>query len=706
MKVLVQAVRDGHLRLVDVPDPQLDATEVLVRTSRSTLSPGTERSARELASAGLVSKARARPDLMRQVLKKARSEGIGATVRTVRDRLGGDMPLGYSGSGRVIAVGAAVEGLRPGDRVATGGAGHAELQVVSGMLAVRIPDSVTDSDAAFATLGAIALNGLRLAELGPGSRVVVIGLGVVGQLAVRLAAASGYLVAGLDVTQWAVDAAAAHADLTTVDAGAATNDLISEWTRGRGADAVLVTAASKSSEPIRRATELLRDRGTVVLVGDVGMDLERRPFYDKELQLRVARSYGPGRYDPTYETLGVDYPVGHVRWTEGRNLEAFLDLLASGRMAVDDLLTHTFGFDDALTAYEMIERREERVLGVQFTYDTEVTDRSADDRRGAPVATAQPAADAVGLIGAGNFARRTLVPALTAAGFDRLEVVTSAQGLSAQGLVDSGPFRRVAESSDALITDPAVGVVVIATRHRTHAELAAHALRAGKHVFCEKPLALDFDELDAVESAWRESGRVLEVGFNRRHSPAVAAVSDRLQGGSPLLIVYRVNGGALPDGHWYLDRREGGRLVGEGCHFIDTCAALVGHPITTVSASGTSRHEALLADDYSVALQFADGSQAIIGHASGGHDSTAKERIEVLGRGHTAVIDDFTRVEVDGKTVWSGGQDKGHNALVRSFRDALTSPVREPSAFATMSATLAAAQSLLTGAPAHLDDHR
>lgn len=692
MKLLVQAVRDGELRVVEAPSPQIGATEVLVRTTRSVVSAGTERAVRELASASLLAKAKARPDLVRQVLKRARSEGIGATIRGVRDRLGEDMPLGYSAAGRVVAVGEAVEGVRPGDRVATGGAGHADLQVVAGMLAVRIPDDVTDQDAAFATLGAIALNGLRLAELGPGARIVVVGLGLVGQLTVRLARASGCLVAGIDVKAWPVERAAGHADLALLDAGASTTDAITAWARGRGVDAVLVTAATKSSEPIRRATDLLRDRGTIVLVGDVGMELERRPFYDKELQLRVARSYGPGRYETTYEEYGIDYPIGQVRWTEGRNLEAFLDLVASDQLEVADLVTHTYDFGSALDAYRLIERGDEPYLGIQLSYDHAVPE-SAHPRR------ADPASEGIGLIGAGAFARRVLLPAFESAGFAHFNVVASARGLSAQGLVDGGPFIRTADTAGELIADPSVGIVVVATPHDTHAALVANALDAGKHVFCEKPLALDFDELDAVDKAWRASGRVLFVGFNRRYAPAIDAVMRHLGDGGPLVITYRVNAGPIPPGHWYNDRRQGGRLLGEVCHFIDTCAALVGHPVTNVYATGSGANEALLAPDYTVVMQFSDGSQAAISYASDGNDATAKERVEVLGRGHTAVIDDFTRVDADGKVIWSGRQDKGHNALVRLFKQAIDSPGSQPTGdfLQSTAATLAAAASLVSG---------
>ena len=336
MKQVVQSVRSGELRVIEVPRPTPGATEVLVATSRSLLSPGTERAVRALASSSLVGKARARPDLVRQVARRARNDGVMATMKAVKSRLDEEMPLGYSAVGTVLEVGETVSGLRVGQRVATGGAGHAEFQTVAGHLAVAVPEVVSDEEAAFATVASIALHALRLAELGPGSRIAVIGLGLLGQLTARLAMASGYAVAGIDLREWTVECAQQAGAFGTVESGADTTAAILSWSRGRGVDAVLITAATSSSEPVRRAPAICRDRAAIVVVGAVGLDLERAPLYEKELYLRVARSYGPGRYDRAYEDWGVDLPPGHVRWTEGRNLEAVLDLLAAGRLTVAD----------------------------------------------------------------------------------------------------------------------------------------------------------------------------------------------------------------------------------------------------------------------------------------------------------------------------------------------------------------------------------
>ncbi len=703
MKQVVQSVRSGDLRLVEVPAPQIGPSEVLVATACSLVSAGTERAVRKLASANLVEKARTRPDLVRQVLRKARTEGVLPTVRAVRTRLDDEMPLGYSAAGTVLKVGEAVVGIRPGDRVATGGAGHASVQAVAGLLATRLPEGVSDADAAFATVGAIALHGFRLAEVGPGSRIAVIGLGLVGQLAGRLARAAGCEVIGVDVNPWAVERAeGTSVDVALVEAGDDTTAAVAEWTRGAGVDAVLVTAATRSSDPMRRAPDLARDRATLVLVGDVGLELDRRPFYEKELSFKVARSYGPGRYERSYEEWGIDFPVGQVRWTEGRNQEAFIGLLDRGRVAVDDLITHQFPFEDALAAYELLES-DTPSLGIELVYSSVTPDRVTPIR----LADRVPGGNGVGLIGAGAFARGVLVPALQSAGFGRMVSVASASGLSAVRLAERVGFEQVAPSAQAVIADPDVSIVVIATPHDSHATLAAAGLRAGKHVLCEKPLALTEVELDDVEEAWRSSGCRLWVDFNRRYAPAVLEARRHLsRAGSPVVITYRVNAGPIAKAHWYADRRQGGRLLGEVCHFVDTCAALAGAPPAEVVAVAGLAGEAQGGNDLALALRFDDGSLATITYASGGHSSTAKERIEILGGGHTLVIDDFRSLTVDGADAWSGSQDKGHTALVSAFARAVnqgqSDTVTEQS-LASSRATLAALASVLDGRTADVE---
>ena len=708
MKQVVQPASGGAARVIEVPRPAIGPTEVLVRTLASVVSPGTERAVTQLARASLVAKARARPDLVRQLVRKAQRDGVKAAVRTARTRLGEDVPLGYSAAGIAEEVGEAVAGIVPGQLVATGGAGkanHAEYQAVPGLLCVPVPQGVEAADAAFATVASIALHALRLADVGPGDRVVVIGLGLIGQLAVRLARAAGCEVAGIDVVEEPVDRVRGAGALGCVEAGEATTKAVREWARGRGADAVLLAAATPSSAVVRRTPELCRDGARVVVVGDLGLDIERRPFYERELSLHFARSYGPGRYERAYEDWAVDYPAGTVRWTEGRNLEAVLDLLASGRLAVDDLVTHRVPIEDAAATSDMLEQATEPAVAVLFTYPAEARPEHPIEvrprRTGAAAAAAGYEAagePGIGLIGAGAYASTVLVPSLAGAGFSHFVAVASASGLSARRMAERAGFERAVSGGDAVIDDPDVDVVVIATPHDSHATLAARALRAGKHVFCEKPLALSMDELDDVEAAWREGGGVLFVGFNRRWSPAVDAVRGRFAeaGTGPLVITYRVNGGTLPARHWYHDRRQGGRLLGEVCHFVDTCAAIVGEDALDVRALGTGGGERALAEDLAVALAYPDGSLATITYATGGHPGTEKERVEVLGRGHTAVINDFREVRIDGRAI-SVKAGKGQPEQAAAFRRAVQTGDRvcTATAIATSRSSISAAATLL-----------
>jgi predicted dehydrogenase/threonine dehydrogenase-like Zn-dependent dehydrogenase len=738
VRSVVQPIKGGPVEVLDVPQPIPEPTEVLVRTHASVISPGTERAVTALAQSSLLTKARARPDLVRQVVRKAKTDGLAATARSVRGRLAEDLPLGYSAAGRVVEVGSAVSGLRAGQLVATGGAGkanHAEFQAVPGLLCARVPDGVPAEDAAFATVASIALHGLRLAEVGPGSKVVVIGLGLVGQLAARLAMAAGCDAAGIDLATHARITAAGSGVLALDELGEATTEQVLSWSRGRGADAVLVCAASSSSGPVTRAPALCRDRAAVVIVGDVGLNLDRTPFYERELSLRFARSYGPGRYDPSYEAWGVDYPAGQVRWTEGRNLEAVLDLLAAGRLKVADLVTHRYDIGDAPAAYDLIDKRAVPYLAVQLTYRQNdgasvVTGHSIPAPRppitgsesgassaGSPGAHSESASSllgsssprrprtgsppGVGWIGVGAFSTGTLIPAFRRAGFKHLVSVTSAGGITARRAAERFHFDKALSGAFPVIDDPDVGVVVIATPHDTHAELTALALKDGRHVWCEKPLALTMEELSEVEVAWEASERQLMIGFNRRWSPAVIAAQRALaQTTLPRFLVYRVAAGPVLPGHWYTDRRQGGRLLGEVCHFVDTAQALIGADIEeAVSVLAGDSHgrsggdgQVVPGNDAVVSLRFADGSLATICYGSA-LPTAGKEWIEVTCGTRRLVIDDFRSLKLDGKTLWRGRQDKGHRACATAFRRAVTGgdPLPTRALLATTHATIQAA---------------
>ena len=691
MKQVVQPVSGGPVEVLDVPRPEISPTEVLVRTVASVISPGTERAVTALARSNLLVKARARPDLVRQVVRKARTEGIAATAQTVRNRLASDVPLGYSAAGLVLAVGAAVDGIGTGQLVATGGAGmanHAEFQAVPGLLCAVVPEGVSAEDAAFATIASIPLHALRLAGVGPGAKVVVLGLGLIGQLAVRLAMASGCDVAGIDPGGFARETAARTGVLALDETGDVTTEQIMRWSRGRGADAVLVCAADKSPGPMSRAPALCRDRACVVMVGDVGMPPRRTPFYEREISLLFARSYGPGRYEPSYEAWGVDYPAGQVRWTEGRNQEAVLDLLAAGRLRVSDLVTQSFGIDSAGKAFRLLEERTEPCLAMRLSYPA----AASPDQ---PVRVRPRAADrdrlGVGWIGAGAFSSGTLLPAFRAAGFERFVAVATASGVSARRAAERHGFEQAVTGAAAVIGDPDVSVVVIATPHDAHQELASQALAADRDVWCEKPLALTLVGVDEVEKAWRGSGRQLTLGFNRRWAPAVLAAQRALAATlAPKLLVYRIAAGPVPDGHWYLDRRQGGRLLGEVCHFVDLAQALVGAGIEDAACvQGGDPNQG--DDGVAVALRFADGSVASITYGST-PPVAGKERIEVLAGSQQVVIDDFRSAAANGRTLWKGHQDKGHRAHAAAFRQAVQGGPAMPTEamLGTMRATIQA----------------
>lgn len=702
MKQVLQSYRTGELEVADVPAPGLEPGCLLVLTAASLVSVGTDRGTMDLAQKSLIGKARERPDLVRKVLDRVARDGLVATGRAVLGKLDQPIPLGYSCAGRVLAVGEGVTGFAVGDRVACAGAkvaNHAELNLVPQHLCALVPAGVDDEAAAFVTLGAVALQGLRQAQPTLGETFAVIGLGLVGQLAVQLLKANGCAVLGVDLDERKIKLATAlGADAAVLRSGAVT-ETARALTRGRGVDGVLICAATPSSDPVQLAGELCRDRGRIVAVGAVGMEVPRRPYYDKELTLLQSRSYGPGRYDPSYEERGVDYPIGFVRWTEGRNLEAFLALCAAGSVRTAELVTHRFPIERAGEAYAAVA--SEDPLGVVLTY----SQREAQART-VQVAKAAPARDGalrIGLVGAGAFAAGTLAPKLVSSGA-RLVAVASARGFSARHLAQKHRFERATTDGEALLRDPELDAVFIATRHSQHAAQAALALASGKHVFVEKPPALDEAELAQVLSAARESGRVLMVGYNRRFAPLALELRAHFAGRrSPLVLQVRVNAGPLAPEHWLSDPREGGRIVGEGCHFVDLCSFLAGADPVAVFAQGS-------AEDAAISLRFADGSVATIVYAASGDASAGKERIEAMGDGAFGVLEDFRRLELrrGGKLVASRkplAQDKGHAAAVTAFLAAAKSgqpPIPLASLAATSRATFGAVESLRSGEPVRI----
>lgn len=704
MKQVLQSYKTGEIRVADVPAPASpEPGGVLVLTRASLVSAGTERMAIDLGRKSLVGKARARPDLVQKVLQKLSRDGVVATARTVFAKLDVPNPLGYSCAGTVIDADDAP--YSPGERVACAGAkvaNHAEVNAVPRNLCARIPAGLSDEEASFVTLGAIALHGVRTAGVQLGERVAVIGLGLIGQIAMQLVRAQGCRVLGVDVDRSKLELARElGCDAVATPDEAASQ--IAALTEGRGADAVIICAASSGNEPVELAGELCRDRGRVVAVGAVGMNLPRRPYYDKEIVFLQSRSYGPGRYDPQYEDRGIDYPVGYVRWTEQRNMEAFLEALASGQVNVKRLITHRFPVERAEDAYRLITGETgEPFLGVVLTYPG---DEQAARTRIVEVSGAGKEHEraGIGFVGAGAFATGVLVPAFARLSTARMVSIASGRGVTARHLAEKFEFSKATSSIDEQLADPAVDAVVIATRHNLHATQAARALEAGKHVFVEKPLALDETQLAQVLAAQATSGKVLMVGFNRRFSPLAVELKRRLSGRTtPLSLQYRVNAGPLPADSWIKDPEVGGgRIVGEACHMIDLCGFLTDALPVRVHAERLGAAD----DDVHLTVRFSDGSVATIAYVANGDAAYPKERLEVLGDGAVAVLDDFRTLEVSrgGRRKRSTNllQDKGHRAEVEAFVEAARrggpAPIPLASLVATTRATFAALASLSTG---------
>ncbi len=713
MKQILQNLKTGQLSVADVPQPVAQRGRVLVRTATSLISAGTERMAVDMGKKSLLGKARERPDLVKQVIQKARNEGLMNTFNAVRSKLGSSTALGYSASGIVVGVGEDVTEFRVGDRVSCAGAGyasHAEVLSVPKNLCVRLPEKATFESGAFGTLGAIALQGVRLAEPTLGEAVVVIGLGLLGQLTVQLLKANGCRVFGLDLDPQKIELAkelgADGGALSDADA----KNAVMEWSRGRGADAVLITAATSSNQPVELAGEISRMRGRVVAVGLVGTDVPRNLYYFRELTFKISMSYGPGRYDPEYEERGHDYPFAFVRWTEGRNIEAFLDLVAEGRVNIERLITHRFSIDDGERAYQLISgEAKEPYLGVLLNYDTERELERRVEIAKAPASGLEKSVR-LGLIGAGGYAKGMLLPHFKTAGAD-FRAIATASGVSARDTGERYGFSYAASGADEIINDEEVNLIVIATRHDSHAELARRGLERGRHVFVEKPLALDDEELDSVIEAAQNSAGRLMVGFNRRFSPHAQSAKEFYAGRqSPLSISYRINSGRIPPEHWIQDGREGGgRIRGEVCHFIDLMQFLTGATTTRVYAeSVTSRNRQIVDEDsVFITLRFSDGSNGSIAYLAEGDKSVPKERVEIYGEGKTFVLDDFRSATSyrNGReeTQKLRNQDKGQaeevRAVCRVVLEGAAPPVALDDLAATTRATFRIRDSLRAGLP-------
>jgi predicted dehydrogenase/threonine dehydrogenase-like Zn-dependent dehydrogenase len=716
MKQVLQDARTGEVAVVSVPAPKLLAGCVLVRVASSLVSAGTERASSDFARKNLFQKAKARPDLVRQVLSKVRRDGLMSTVAAVRSRLDQPTALGYSSAGAVVAVGEGVTDITVGDRVACAGAGyaiHGEFACVPRLLVARIPDPhIGIEEAAFSTMGAIALHGIRTADVKLGDVVAVIGLGLLGQLTVQILKAAGCRVIGTDIVAERVELARECGADAASSSSSEFHEMCMRHSVGRGVDAVLITAQTPSSDLVNFAAEIARDRGVIVAVGAVGMDIKRKLFYEKELDLRVSRSYGPGRYDSAYEQKGIDYPIGYVRWTETRNMEAFLQLLAERKVRTEPLVTHRFSIEEADRAYEVITgRTQQPSLGVMITYPADAEQNAVEVLSGLPTTPLPAAQVSVGLLGAGDFAMSTLLPAMRQVEGLELIGVCAANGAHSRHAAAKFGFRYCATDQDRILSDPAINAVVIATRHHLHATQVLAALQAGKHVFCEKPLCLTEEELFAIVRAYQGLSPIrplLMVGFNRRCAPLALRMKAFLQQiQEPLALHYRVNAGFIPADHWVNDPAQGGgRILGEVCHFVDFLAWLVGASPATVKTRSLPNPGKYADDNVIVSLQFPNGSQGTITYVANGDKSYSKERVEVFGGGAVAVLEDFRRLELVRhgrkqvvRSLWR--QDKGHAGEWRLFAKAIRAGEEAPVPFdevvATTLATLRIAESRCSG---------
>ncbi len=711
MRQVVQEVRSGNTTVRELPAPIAVPGSVIVANAASLISAGTERYVVELARKSLIGKARERPDHVRRVLQKLKQEGVLNTVQQVRAKLDEPMPLGYSSAGVVLECGRGVSEFKPGDRVACVRP-HAGIVSVGRNLVARIPDNVTFEQACYGSVGAIALEGVRLARVGLGERVLVIGLGLIGQIAVCLLKAQGCRVYGIDLdpakVKLALELGADAAETRS------SRDAVLAFSDNFGPDAVVITAATDSNQPIEFAADVCRPKGRIVLVGVAGLNLPRPPFFQKELEFTVSSSLGPGRGDPAYEEKGIDYPIGFARWTAQRNLQAVLETISSGKLPVDRFTTHRMPIERAAEAYDLITTGREPFIGIVLKYP-EPEQRPA--RRLPLRAKGSSGALGVSMVGAGNFARLILMPMLSRLSGFELRGLATAKGMSAEHSGRSMGFEYATTDVGEVFSDPDTQAVFIATRHDLHADLVIQALEAGKNVFVEKPLCIRPEELDRISATVAKLGDkcpLLMVGFNRRFAGATADIRSHFRDKAPLSVAYRFAPGAIPANAWPQDEDVGGgRIIGEACHAIDTCAAIVGSPPVRVYAESAAQVGGVETTDDRVfiTLRHANGSVSNVSYQAGGDRAGPTERIEVFGGGRTATLEGWDQLEL-----WSGarverrrgGKDKGHaselEAFIAACRNGGEWPIPWEHLYGVTWASLMAVQSLREGRPIGVDE--
>lgn len=710
MKQILQNMQNGATELVEAPSPSVTNTTLLIATTTTLVSAGTERMLVDFGKASYLEKARQQPEKVKMVLEKVKTDGLLTTVEAVRSKLAQPLPLGYCNVGIVQQVGSAVDGFKPGDRVVSNGL-HADLVRVPKNLCARIPDAVSDESAAFTVVASIGLQGIRLAQPTLGEAFVVTGVGLIGLLTVQLLRAHGCRVLAIDFDQAKLDLAKSFgAEICNPARGEDPVAAGTAFSRGQGGDGVIITASTKSSDPVSQAARMCRKRGRIVLVGGTGLELNRADFYEKELSFQVSCSYGPGRYDAGYEEQGHDYPLGFVRWTEQRNFEAVLDMLASGYLNVQPLITHRFAFEEAPEAYNLLTS-DKTALGILLQYASPVATRQTTNVALRVAAPCNPQKPVLGVIGAGNYASRMLIPAMKTAGAQLHTIVTSG-GVSGVVHGSKAGFSTAATDVAAVLADPAINTVAVVTRHDSHANLVAQALQAGKHVFVEKPLCLTRDELDMLKDVYSKitihdhAAPLLMVGFNRRFAPQIQKVKELLAVvKEPKSFIMTMNAGAIPSNHWTQDSAVGGgRIIGEACHFIDLMRFLADVEIVSVQARrmGDAPGMAITEDKAAITLGFADGSFGTIMYLANGAASFPKERIEVFAAGRVLQLDNFRKLRGFGwprfnkMNLWK--QDKGQNACAAAFLSAIehgtATPIPIEQIFEVASATIEVAEIL------------
>ncbi|CAM2067078.1 Bi-domain-containing oxidoreductase [Sulfidibacter corallicola] len=697
MRQVLQNLRNGDVTLTDVPCPRLKAGHLLIRTARSLVSAGTERMLLDFGKANYLMKAKQQPEKVAQVLHKVRSEGIMATLNAVNTRLDQPMPMGYCNAGVVIGVGEGVQGYKPGDRVISNGP-HAEVVCVPKNLCARIPDEVSDEQACFTVISAIGLQGVRLTAPQLGESVAVFGLGLIGLVAVQLLRAAGTRVIGFDFNPDRVTMAKAFG-VTAINLAEGVDpvEAAMTFTDGRGVDAVLVTAATSSHDLMHQAAQMSRKRGRIVLTGVTGLNLKRADFYEKELSFQVSCSYGPGRYDTAYEQGGQDYPIGFVRWTEQRNFEAVLELMRDDRLQVEPLISKRAPLEEAAVAYESLA--DATAIGIVLTYpepETVAAERAPLTSETVEIQVAAGAdrrsPNVLGIIGAGLFATNKILPHLAKSDC-RMKWICSSQGVSGTTAAHKYGIQTSTTDAQQMFQDPEVKAVIITSRHDSHARFVLEALRHGKHVFVEKPMCLNEEELAQVVAAQERGGAkgpLIMVGFNRRFAPLIAPVkawADRCQ--SPLSMNFTCNAGAIPADNWTHDPQiGGGRIIGEACHFIDLLQYLAGSPIVQAAALKQTPPGQDLEDNVTLSLSFENGSIGSINYFAGGHKAYPKERLEVFGGGGVMVMDNYRALQGWGIKGFSKkssrGLRKGHEEGLDAFLQAIGSESESPIPFAEL----------------------